>query len=139
MLRFYGFHGSQSVSRALNLLSVGGLPGVGHVLTQGTSADLRPHRLFVAASHHFLTQVKALAHLRHDVPPSQIARIRDSSAAYALDARIPIATCGVRLLSPQHYMKFLEGSVFGNLLLDPQVKCDDVNQGTCHECPDGCY
>jgi len=33
MLRFYGFRDSQSVSRVLNLLSVGGLSEVGHFLT----------------------------------------------------------------------------------------------------------
>jgi hypothetical protein len=38
MLRFYGFHGSQSVSPILNLLSVVGVSEVGHVLTPGTSA-----------------------------------------------------------------------------------------------------
>ena len=37
MLRFYGFHGSQSVSPVLNLLYVGGLSEVGHFLTRGTS------------------------------------------------------------------------------------------------------
>jgi hypothetical protein len=37
MLRFYVFHGSQSVSPVLNLLYVGGLSEVGHFLTRGTS------------------------------------------------------------------------------------------------------
>jgi hypothetical protein len=49
MLRFYGFHGSQSVSPVLNLLSVGGPSEVGHFLTRGTSTRL--HRIIAVNSY----------------------------------------------------------------------------------------
>lgn len=71
-----------------------------------------------------LNQVKALAHLRHDIPP---ARIVQTAASKMPDARIPIAACCVWLLSPKRYMKVFDAAIFGNLFLDSRVERVDVD------------
>ena len=81
-----------------------------------------------------LAKVKALAHLRHDIPPTRIGQ----ATADPLDMGVPVTASRVGVLSPQHDVKVLEGSIFGNFLFDSQVERDDVDQRTCHECPDDC-
>jgi hypothetical protein len=57
MLRFYGFHGSQSVSPIPNLLSVGGPWEVGHVLTRGMNTSPRSiDRLSIALPTLYLCE-----------------------------------------------------------------------------------
>ena len=82
-----------------------------------------------------LLQVKALAHLRHHAPPARVGE----ATVDPLDMCVPVTARRVWLLSPQHDVKIFESSIFGNFLFDSQVERDDIDQGTCHECPDGCY
>ena len=83
-----------------------------------------------------LTKVKALAHLRYYFPPTDSIR---TAATGPIDPRIPIAACRIWLLAPHHDLKVFEAGMLGKLFFQLQVERDDVDQGTCHECPDGCY
>jgi hypothetical protein len=83
-----------------------------------------------------LTKVKALAHLRYYFPPAGIIR---TAATGPIDPRIPIAASRIWLLAPHHELKVSEARMLGKLFFQLQVERDDVDQGTCHECPDGCY
>jgi len=84
------------------------------------------------ASPFGLAKVKALAHLRHDIPPTRIGQ----ATAYALDMSVPVTASRVGVLSPQHDVKIFEDSIFGNFLFDSQVEGNNVDQRTCHECSD---
>jgi hypothetical protein len=83
-----------------------------------------------------LTKVKALAHLRYYFPPAGMIR---TAATGPIDPRIPIAASRIWLLAPHHELKVSEARMLGKLFFQLQVERDDVDQGTCHECPDGCY
>ena len=83
-----------------------------------------------------LTKVKALAHLGYYFPPAGSIR---TAATGPIDPRIPIAACRIWLLAPHHDLKVFEAGMLGKLFFQLQVERDDVDQGTCHECPDGCY
>jgi hypothetical protein len=62
------------------------------------------------ASRFCLAKVKAVAHLRHHVPPARIGQ----ATADPLDMCVPVTASRVWILSPQHDVKILEGSIFGN-------------------------
>jgi hypothetical protein len=76
-------------------------------------------QLFASPQPSFvcLDQLEALAHLRHDIPPAAITQTATSNT---LDARIPIATCCVWILSPQHNLKVFRARMLGKFFFRPR-------------------